>query len=149
MDKKLSMKSIGVLFALSVLLFACSVAPGDRSYGIKQPAVGRGVVSNQETLNNGLGQTWIFGDTTYVYCTLDKALQDKVKHIMLEEDATMIYTYRDWIETDIEYASTDPTSGARISTMCGQGVSGSRGSKLLSVEKVGEPMATPTSIGGE
>lgn len=119
-----------VLVLLSVILITACGPLGERPNGIgNQTAIGRGVISNIEPLNNGLFQIWIFGDSTYVYCTLDVALIETAKRILTEKDATIIYTYRDWKEDDPEYV-------AKLTSTCGQGYTGTRGSKFMSVTAV-------------
>ncbi len=140
-------RTVQYFFGLMLILFlsmACLSTPkGNTSDGIaKKPGVGRGVISNVEPLNNGLTQLWIFGDNTYVFCTLDEDLANKLKSIVQEENATIVYEYRDWLNTDIEYVTRD-SSGSQISTTCGQGIPGSHGSKLLSVRSITEIEGTP------
>ena len=116
------------------MLAACE-AKGNKPSGIGKEALGRGVVNNVEQLNNGLWQIWIFGDTTFVYCTLDATLVEKVKNTMREVDASILYTYRDWKVGDPEYDNTD-AAGSRLSQTCGQLYTGTRGSKLLTVDLI-------------
>lgn len=126
-----------LIVSLLVLLVAAGcIGKGDTPTGIgKLPALGRGVISNVEPLNNGLFQIWIFGDSTYVYCTVDKTLIDKAKAIMAETNATILYEYRDWKAGDPEFETHDSNNN-RLSYTCGQGYTGARGSKLLSVVPV-------------
>lgn len=124
---------------LLVLVSGCA-GLGDTPTGIgKQPGTGRGTISNLDPLNNGLYQVWIFGDNTYLYCTMDQILVQKIKDIMgVRGDATVIYTYRDWKVGDPEYDTFDAW-GNRISKTCGQFYVGSHGSKLMSVDLVAKP----------
>ncbi len=129
---------ISLMLIFMFLLTACSPGLGDRPSGIGKEAYGRGTVSNLEPLNNGLWQIWIFGDSTYVYCTLDATLVEKVRNSMSEYDAVVFYTYRDWKVGDLEYDNTDST-GYRLSTTCGQLHKDTLGSKLLSLTLIKKP----------
>ena len=124
-----------VLVVVAVLIAGCG--PGNAPSGIgRSPGIGRGTISNLDPLNNGLFQIWIFGDNTYVYCTSDSALAQKVKSIMMTPgDNTVVYTYRDWKTGDPEYDSLDRDRN-QLSSSCGQFVKGSSGSKLLTVDLV-------------
>lgn len=133
------MKRILLLILFAVLFSACTPVPqlGDKPQGIgKEDGFGRGVVSNVDPLNNGLFQVWIFGDTSYAYCTMDRTLIDEIRKISRETVATVYYTYRDWKNGDAEVETYD-SYGKKISSSCGQGKA--YGSKLMTIEVVKPP----------
>lgn len=128
-------KLIGLFLVLA--LVGCS-KPEDRGVTItKNPATGRGVLSNVEKQNNGMWQVWIFGDNSYVYCTIDQEVGNKALSIIQETDATVVYTYRDYISTDYEWNTKaySETSWS-MAYWCGQGYSNAHGSKLLTIDRV-------------
>ena len=123
-----------LLAALSLIIGACST--GDQPRGIgKLPAWGRGIPSNVEPLNNGLYQVWFQGDTTYVFCTLDKDLAEKIQNIGSEAPGVVIFSYRDYKDGDPEWATSSFLES--IAHTCGQGITGTHGSKLLTARPMG------------
>lgn len=135
-------RKLCVLLVVSIILTGCAV--GNKSYGLgKEPGIGRGKISNVDPLNNGMVQYWIQMDNTFVYCSMDKALLAKVKSILKEENDEVIYTYRDWMDTDPEWTQRD-SDGRSYYMTCGQFYTDTHSSKLLSVDLVKrEPTPTP------
>lgn len=133
----LGVLALFVLCAIVVFVVSACVGLGNTPTGIgKQPGTGRGIISNLDPLNNGLNQVWFLTDNTYVYCTNDQILIEKIQKIItLPGDTTVNYTYRDWKVGDTEFDNFDAW-GDRISATCGQFVKGSSGSKLLTVDLV-------------
>lgn len=125
-----------ILIVLALFITACNAPLGNHPVGIsKRPGTGRGTLANVEQQNSGMWQVWLFGDSSYVYCTMDDQLGGKALSILQETDATVIYTYRDYLSTDFEW-NTQPYSGSSYSLAywCGQGYSLTHGSKLLTLE---------------